>query len=132
MVELTTEAKLEKLKALLEIVQGKLQDSTKKYEANDLVWAKTKEYGNWPAKIIEKHVENKKFYTVRFFDNDKIYLNENKIITKLNDNDIFKYDKDKDKDKCITYKDICEIAIKYGNKDIQIRKIIKTIEDKTK
>jgi hypothetical protein len=125
MVELTRK---NKLKELLEFVQNKLPDS--KYEANVLVWAKTTKYGNWPAKIIEKHVENKKFYTVRFFDNDKQNLNENKIITKVND--IFEYNKTKDKDKCTTHEDICETAIEYGNKDIQIRKIIEDIEDKTK
>jgi hypothetical protein len=138
MAGLTRKEKLEKLN---EFVQKELPES--KYEVNNLVWAKTKvktraktrakkakttNYGNWPAKIIEKHVENKKFYTVRFFDNEKLTVNENKIISKVNDNDNFKND---DKDKCTKHIPECETAIMYGNKDIDIRKIIEDIKENT-
>jgi hypothetical protein len=104
---------------------------TSKFRVGDFVMAKTEECGKWPGKIEDVLPDNK--YTVRFYDNktevvDAITREGIENITKVED----KFDNDKKQNnECRKLDNQYTKAIKYGNKDIQIRKIIKTIEDKT-
>ena len=80
--------------------------------------AKTKDHGYWPGKIIEISNDNKKVYRVRFYDTEVLDVKERDIekVAKFKE-DATNFDK--------------AIAIEYGNKDIQIRKIIDDIKNKT-